>query len=167
MNTNSQTSAGGVGLYILNEICYNRRNDLEYSTNEFESCWIEIPRKRQKNIVIGSIYRHPSTDCSHFCQTLEEQLIGLNNEGKEVFVFGDININLLNYNTDKKTSEYLDMLLDKGFLPLITKSTRITDHTSTLIDHIYSNVPHKIGKSGICLADITDHLPACILYNRK
>ena len=51
------------------------------------------------------------------------------------------------------------MLLDLGYMPLITKATRITCHTATLIDHIYTNVPHKITKTGICLADITDHLP--------
>ena len=51
------------------------------------------------------------------------------------------------------------MLLDLGFTPLITKATLITDHTATLIDHIYTNVPQKITKAGVCLADITDHLP--------
>ena len=58
------------------------------------------------------------------------------------------------------------MLLDLGYLPLITKATRITYHTSTLIDHIYTNTPEKIIKSGICLADISDHLPIfCTLAN--
>ena len=159
LNTNSQTSAGGVGLYVLNGLKFIRRHDLEYSTDEFESCWIEITKKKQKSIVIGCIYRHPGRECDHFNDTLRDQFIELNNKGKEVFVLGDININLLNYNKDNKTSDYLDMLLDAGFMPLITKATRITDHTSTLIDHIYTNVPHKVCKSGICLADITDHLP--------
>jgi len=59
------------------------------------------------------------------------------------------------------------MLLDLGYMPLITKATRITDHTATLIDHIYTNVPQKITKAGICLADITDHLPVyCTVRNR-
>lgn len=44
-------------------------------------------------------------------------------------------------------------------MPIITKPTRTADHTSTLIDHIYANVPQKIIKSGISLIDITDHLP--------
>ena len=44
-------------------------------------------------------------------------------------------------------------------MPIITKPTRITDHTATLIDHIYTNTPEKLIKSGLCLADISDHLP--------
>ena len=51
------------------------------------------------------------------------------------------------------------MLLNLGFMPMITKATRITNHSATLIDHIYTNSPEKIIKSGICLADISDHLP--------
>ena len=88
-------------------------------------------------------------------------------QAKEVFVLGDININFLNYNRDIQTSDYLDMLLGLGYMPLITKATRITDHTATLIDHIYTNVPQKTTKAGICLADITDHLPVfCTVANR-
>ena len=59
------------------------------------------------------------------------------------------------------------MLLDLGSMPLITKATCITDHTATLIDHIYTNLPQEITKAGICLADITDHLPVyCTVRNR-
>ena len=49
-------------------------------------------------------------------------------------------------------------------IPVITKPTRITDHTKTLIDHIYTNTPIDQVVSGIGLFDISDHLPVfCIL----
>ena len=51
------------------------------------------------------------------------------------------------------------MLLDSGFMPIITKATRITDHSKTSIDHIYTIIPQKVLKSGICSAGISDHLP--------
>ena len=58
------------------------------------------------------------------------------------------------------------MLFDLGSMPVITKATRVTDHTSSLIDHIYTNTPEKVIKSGICLADISDHLPVfCTIAN--
>ena len=70
-------------------------------------------------------------------------------------------------NDDNYTSDYLDTLLDLSFMPLITKATRITNYTSTLIDHIYTNVPEKIITTGICLADIFDHLPIfCSIANK-
>jgi hypothetical protein len=36
------------------------------------------------------------------------------------------------------TEKYLDMLYTNNFLPIITKPTRITDHTKTLIDHTHT-----------------------------
>ena len=105
-------------------------------------------REKEKNIVIGCICRHPTKDCAILHNALKEQLSNLNNKSKEVFVLGNININLLNYNRDNQTSDYLDMRLDLGYMPLITKATRITDHTAMLIDHIYTNVPQENNKSG-------------------
>ena len=59
------------------------------------------------------------------------------------------------------------MLLDQRLMPLITKATRITNHTSTLIDHIYTNIPQKVLQARICLADITDHFPVfCTVSNK-
>ena len=115
--------------YISKELTFIRRRDLEITGDGIESCWVEITREKEKNIVIGCIYRHPVTDCAKLHNALKEQLSNLNNKSKEVFVFGDININFLNCNRDNKTSDYLDMLLDLGYMPLITKATRITDHT--------------------------------------
>ena len=83
-----------------------------------------------------------------------------------MLILGDVNIDFLKYNKDAQTSEYLDMLFDLGFMPVITKATRVTYHTSSLIDHIYTNTAGKVIKSGVCLADISDHLPVfCTIAN--
>ena len=59
------------------------------------------------------------------------------------------------------------MLLDQGLMPLITKATRITHHTSALTDHIYTNTPQKVLRAGICLVNISDHLPVfCTICNK-
>ena len=76
-----------------------------------------------------------------------------------MLILRDVNIDFLKNTKYTQTSVYLDMLSDLGFMPVITKATRVTDHTSSLIDHIYTNTPEKMIKSGICLADISDHLP--------
>ena len=166
VNVNSKTQAGGVGLYLSNDLNFSRRSDLDISGDGIESCWIELARTAKKNIVIGCAYRHPKGNREPFYTILKDQLEKLNTKGHEVLVLGDFNENLLKYNEDKQTSEYLDMLLSLGFMPIITKPTRITDHTATLIDHIYTNTPEKVIKSGLCLADISDHLPLfCTMAN--
>ena len=166
VNTNSKSQAAGVGLYLANKLEFSRKTDLDISRNGIESCWVELACHKQKNVVIGCIKRHPKSDRSLFYETLKKQLESLNSKGKEVLIVGDVNIDFLKYNSDAQTSEYLDMLFDLGFMPVITKATRLTDHTSSLIDHIYRNTPEKVIKSGICLADISDHLPVfCAIAN--
>ena len=74
LNTYSPTRAGGVGLYISKELTFIRRRDLQITGDGIESCWVEIMREKEKNIVIGCIYRHPTTDCAKLHNALKEQL---------------------------------------------------------------------------------------------
>ena len=73
---------------------------------------------------------------------------------------GDFNINLLNVDTHVDTSEFLEMMYSFSYLPLITKPTRVTKSSATLIDNIFSNFnPNNEGIAGICTTDISDHFP--------
>ena len=61
-------------------------------------------------------------------------------EQKTVFLLGDFNIDLLNYNVHNPTNECLDSLTSNSFLPYILQPTRIISHSKTLIENIFSNV---------------------------
>ena len=79
-------------------------------------------------------------------------------ERKQVFLLGDFNINLLNYNDHQPTNDFLDSLASNSFIPYILHPTRITSHSKTLIDNIFSNyISHEI-ISGNISATISDHL---------
>ena len=69
-----------------------------------------------------------------------------------------MNIDLLKHHTQLQTGRYLDMLYSHYLSPVITKPTRITNHTATLIDHIYTNSVNRL-ISGVEPVDISDHLP--------
>ena len=49
-----------------------------------------------------------------------------------------------------------------GYKPLINKPTRITAYLSTLIDNIFTNKLDLKHRSGVVIADISDHLPIII-----
>ena len=50
--------------------------------------------------------------------TLIKPLFGkLSKENKQVFLLGDFNIDLLNYNDHQPTNEFLDSLASNSFLP--------------------------------------------------
>ena len=93
MNTNSKSSAAGVGLYISQKLDFLRRRDLGICADGIESCWIELLRKRRQSIIVASVYRYPSSDRDLFFESLKTQLEGLINKGHEIFISGDININ--------------------------------------------------------------------------
>ena len=49
------------------------------------------------------------------------------------------------------------MLYQIDFFPKITHPTRLSDHSSTLIDNIFTNNMDETCKSGILLNNISDH----------
>ena len=79
-----------------------------------------------------------------------------------MYIMGDVNIDLSKYHSHQQTERYLDMIYSLDLLPVITKPTRITNHTATLIDLTYTNNANRL-TSGIVTVDISDHLPVfCI-----
>ena len=59
------------------------------------------------------------------------------------------------------TGEFIDMLFTYSFLPLITRPTRATASTASLIDNILTNNVDNIVHSdqGILVTDVTNHYP--------
>ena len=119
--------------------------------------------------VICACYRHPNGNVSHFIRGLEHVLQGLPKDCLS-FVVGDINIDLLKYDTCPMYDSYLSLLLSHRFIPTITLPTRVTDDTMTLIDHIFVRLPNRLLtteiKSGNIYCDISDHLPNFCILNK-
>ena len=106
------------------------------------------------------IYRHPSMGLTDFnCNYLNKLLENIFKEQKSIFLLGDFNFNLFNYNEHNQTNEFLDSLASISFIPLILQPTRITSHSNTLIGNIFSNVIDPDIISGNLTAIISDHLP--------
>ena len=155
--TPTETYAGGTLLYIANHLSYKCCNDLNvYIKNELESTFIEIVNPKKSDIIVGVIYRHPSMDLTDFnCNYLNQLLQNISKEKKSIFLLGDFNVNLLNYNEHNQTNS----LASNSFIPLILRPTRITSHSNTLIDDIFSYVIDPDIISGNFTATISDHLP--------
>lgn len=159
-HTDSPTSAGGTALYISSNLKAMPRPDLELKLDLVESTWIEIPNtKTMKNTIIGCLYRHPSSNVNDFTNEIQRILKLLDRGNPNVYILGDINIDLLKFSEHPPTEDYLNMIFSFNYLPLITKPTRLTDHTATLIDHIYTNNYQQATMPGIATIDISDHLP--------
>ena len=104
-------------------------------------------------------------DLEDFTKKCFEKLlnkIGL--ENKTAYLLGDFNIDLLKIETEERINEFYNILTSNLFVPHITLPTRITSHSKTLIDNIFSNDPNfSQGVSGNFTFSISDHLPQFLL----
>ena len=74
---------------------------------------------------------------------------------------GDYNINLMNVDSHSLTADFNDTMYSSGLVPLITRPTRVTENSATLIDNIFTNkvVSYDESVYGILVTDISDHYP--------
>ena len=88
-------------------------------------------------------------------------------ENKICYLMGDFNIDLLKSESCDYANRFSEQLFTSSFIPLITKPTRITNHTATLIDNILTNdIEQAItSTNGLIFNDISDHLPIVHISN--
>ena len=134
----TETTCGGTGFYIKNNLDFYKRNDLQLnSPSNYESTFVEIIFPNRKNLIIGCIYRHPSSKIStndFSSEHLEPILQKISKEKKECVLMGDFNIDMLKSNG---ASEFYTNLSSHFFTPFILQPTRLK--AKTLIDNIFFN----------------------------
>ena len=143
IQNNSSTKAGGVGMFIKNHINYTVTD--EYNLNYFgcEEMWIKINMNHSTE-VFSVLYQHPKSNLVQFSESLENSLTILNKQKITYYISGDTNIDLLQNETNNNFKNYSDMLFSLGCLSLVKFPTCISNTSSTLIDHIYTNnILHK------------------------
>lgn len=165
--TPSNSAKGGTGIFVKNNIDSIERPDLSIRKDDYESTWIEIKNTKSKNIVSGCIYRHPRHNLADFAEYMENTLKILSKEGKDVYISGDFNIDLLKLEKVDSYNNFYNLLVSFGYLPQIVDPTRVTDSSATIIDHIYTNCMEYSQNSGNILMSISEHYSQFISVKRK
>ena len=75
------------------------------------------------------------------------------------------NVNLLNHDCHNDTDQFINTMYSYSFLPLITRPTRFTSTSATLIANIMTNVFNDSIVSGILISDVSVHLPVFYVSN--
>ena len=151
----NQIAVGGVGAYISNKINFSVRNDLSLNINSCEDIWFDIGEK--KSFVVGVIYRHPKQHYSRFRDALCKTLDVLNKNKTDYIIVRDANIDFLKYNIANNVTNYANYLNSVGCNVFVDKPTRVTNNTSSCIDHVYSNLHAENIDNYIVLSDASDH----------
>ena len=152
------TRGGGLAIYIrkkYNFECLTRLNMME---EQMETLFISV----NDQYLIGCIYRPPNCNFSVFLDALRGKLefIRRNCCDQSVVLHGDFNINLLNRFCGRSL-EFISLMFQYGFFPVILRPTRVGSRSATLIDHIWTDSTNLFRRSGIVLSDISDHFPVC------
>ena len=79
---------------------------------------------------------------------------------------GDFNINILNEN-HQATNDFINLMNSNCLYPVISKPTRVTPTTATLIDNIFTNNLEFNMNSGILYTDLSDHFPIFLITQFK
>jgi hypothetical protein len=84
--------------------------------------------------VVGEMHRLHGTSERHFLDTYEGILNKVCHEKKTIVIGTDQNIDLLKFEEHSNTAELIDINFGHGIVPTITRPTRITHNSATLID---------------------------------
>ena len=162
---------GGVGVFIKCDIQYTIRDDLSiFLPHVFEAVFVETTSSGVRNSIVGVIYipnTAPRADMDLFATTVFEVMEIINIEHKIGVIMGDMNIDLLKCSKHGKTNEYMNQIISLGYLPVVTKPTRVCASTATLIDHIYINNLTSSLSPAIVITDAADHFGTCLFMANK
>ena len=152
--SSSTSQNGGVGLYIKNSLTSNPRVDLDSCSDDFETIWVEIENKEDKDFLICCVHRHPSSNVdnlnSHF-----QNLLSKISSNKLVFIMGDFNINLLDYASHTPTTTFFHT----AFFLVFIIQLEFQNTLLLLLTNIHTNATNATITSGNILMQITDHFP--------
>jgi exonuclease III len=161
---------GGLAIYVHERVCsvddverIDLGSDHPNSDGEFLFVKIKKCKKFQKTQIIGNVYRSPSRQPHKFEDVLSSTLQLIDrHKNKHIILLGDFNIDLIKFETDSNSQRLIDTMTSYGFVQTISRPTRITDHSNTLIDHIYSNQLNKILHTNVVTYDLSDHLATTV-----
>ena len=99
------------------------------------------------------------------CQTHFKDVFSKNGKNlKNILLAGDFKISILDFKTNKKVQDFLNLIFCYNMVSLTNKPTRVTRHSVNTIDHIITNSveDHNDFKSAIIKNDLSDHFPIVI-----
>ena len=155
---------GGVALLVSNKIRYRLLNNKNTNNTTFESICVELKLKNHQKLLISSLYRPPNTSEKEFIDEYCKFICELKKHDNNGIIIGlDHNMDLLKSSNHAPTENFLNANLSMNLVPTITRPTRITKSSATLIDNIFiSQFWLEKYHSSILVNDMSDHLPSIL-----
>ena len=130
---------------------------------DFEFVFMKIKQKYvnlTKDLVLGACYRPPNANVQNFIDKMEQIIDYFGAKSYFLYIAGDFNLDLLKPSSKFMIQMFLDLMVSSALLPLITKPTRCTPTSVTLIDNIFTNNFGNAHDSYMIICDISDPFPS-------
>ena len=140
---------------------FKLREDLRINCDAIQFLSIKISSTKSKNIILKTIYRPPNSGMKQ-CETHFKDVFSKNGKNlKNIVLAGDLNINFLDFETNRNVQDFLNLMFRYNMIRLINKPTRKTRHSANAIDHIITNsvIGHNNFQSAIIKTDLSGHFP--------
>ena len=125
----------------------------------FEFCLIEVKLKHE-NVLLCSGYRAPNINPNEFLTDYEKLLNMVNAGCNKLVIRIDHNLDLLKHRTYAPTKKFVELFESFQQIPSITRPTRITKSSATLIDNVFlPTTLSLVFNSYLLVDDMSDHLP--------
>lgn len=153
----SSRHTGGVAIYLKEDIAVSSIDRVSIAMNMWLIC-LKI-KLGGENIQIACVYHSPNSCDNTFLNELDSWL---QTKSEKLLLFGDVNIDWLSNNPNKKKIQCI--LNDNCMKQLVNNHTRITERSETLIDYCVSNL-NNLNVEVKSEFNISDH--ECIICQIK
>ena len=94
---------------------FKLRSDLATNSNDMDSLGIEIiNKKKSENVVISAQYRQAAGGFKQYKTNLKNFFNKMKNSNNAIYIVGNTNYNLIDYETNVKVKNYLNLLFQKN-----------------------------------------------------
>lgn len=158
----SKSRGGGIGTYLRKDL--NAKvidSEFAFIENVFESLPLLVETSLNKRFILLNFYRPPCNNQSSvedFFYYLYRLLEKLDVYKLPIYVFTDSNFDLMKTGTNDNSTYFFDIMNSFGFCQLLSKCTRLTNLSNSLIDQIFTNQIATISKSGVIVDTFSDHM---------
>ena len=161
---------GSVGILVSDNLRFFELTDLTSDVRENEVVTVELTLRTGKRCIVSSMYRAPNTVPQVFQCCYNSLVCAMKKTKPYAIIIGlDHNLDFLKSLHHGSTNDFIHSNLDMGLIPMITKPTRITKSSATLIDNIIVS-ENLCGNfySNILINDMSDHMPTvCVVESLK
>lgn len=133
---NRKTLGGRHAIYIRNIYQATKITNLSVRLPYNETLFSDVTQPL--SYIVGMLYRPRNSDAKMFLSSLTDIITSISVLRKPVYLMGHFNINILNH-AGNNANILVNLFHRHSFFPAINKPTRVTTHSATVINHLWTN----------------------------